>query len=278
MNLKISIITINYNNASGLKKTIESISSQTYKEFEFIVIDGGSTDESKDIILKSGDTISYWVSEKDKGVYHAMNKGIKAATGDYVLFINSGDYLHDEKVIQNLVNNLLETDEIVYGNVLLRNEIKNWEAIQEHPSKLNFSYFFNRTICHQVCLFKRSLFDTIFLFNESYKISSDWEFLIYAIYIEKVNCRKIELLLSVYDTTGISGNPSFKQIAARERKETIEKFFPLFEDDYKLLSKYSSNRSKQLLLIEKSVFFRKIVSVFFKVIMLFIPKDKTECK
>ncbi|ABQ03346.1 glycosyltransferase family 2 protein [Flavobacterium johnsoniae] len=272
MQFKISIITINYNNASGLEKTIESVINQTYKDFEFIVIDGGSTDESKEIILKAGSSISYWVSEKDAGIYNAMNKGIKTASGDYLLFINSGDYLYNEKVVENLVNHLLETDEIVYGNVLLRNETKNWEIIQEHPDKLNFSYFYNRTICHQVCLFKRSLFDNIFFFNEDYKIASDWEFLIYAIYIQKVNCRKIDLLISVYDTTGISGNPNFKKIAASERKKTMEKFFPLFEDDYKLLSKYSSNRSKQLLQIEKSVFFRKIVSVFFMAVLLFIPK------
>lgn len=272
MQFKVSIITINYNNASGLEKTIESVINQTYKDFEFIVIDGGSTDESKEIILKAGNGISYWVSEKDAGIYNAMNKGIKTASGDYLLFINSGDYLYNEKVVENLVNHLLETDEIVYGNVLLRNETKNWEIIQEHPDKLNFSYFYNRTICHQVCLFKRSLFDNIFFFNEDYKIASDWEFLIYAIYIQKVNCRKIDLLISVYDTTGISGNPNFKKIAASERKKTMEKFFPLFEDDYKLLSKYSSNRSKQLLQIEKSVFFRKIVSVFFMAVLLFIPK------
>lgn len=272
MQFKVSIITINYNNASGLEKTIESVINQTYKDFEFIVIDGGSTDESKEIILKAGSSISYWVSEKDAGIYNAMNKGIKTASGDYLLFINSGDYLYNEKVVENLVNHLLETDEIVYGNVLLRNETKNWEIIQEHPDKLNFSYFYNRTICHQVCLFKRSLFDNVFFFNEDYKIASDWEFLIYAIYIQKVNCRKIDLLISVYDTTGISGNPNFKKIAASERKKTMEKFFPLFEDDYKLLSKYSSNRSKQLLQIEKSVFFRKIVSVFFMTVLLFIPK------
>jgi len=278
MKFKISIITINYNDSSGLKKTIESIVGQTCKEFEFIVIDGGSTDESKEIILAAGAVISYWVSEKDEGIYNAMNKGIQKASGDFVLFINSGDYLHDEKVIENLINNLSDTDEIIYGDVLLRNETKNWEITQEHPDKLNFSYFYNRTICHQACLFKKSLFDKIFFFNEDYKISSDWEFLIYAIYIEKVNYRKINLLISVYDTTGISGNPNFKKIAASERKKTMEKFFPLFEDDYKLLSKYSSNRSKQLLQIEKSVFFRKIVSLFFKIVLVFIPKDDKEWK
>lgn len=274
MKFKISIITINYNNADGLKKTIDSILCQSYKNFEFIVIDGASTDHSKDIILKHREEISYWVSENDNGIYNAMNKGIKAATGEYILFINSGDLLNNERVIEDLIKNLVEGDEIVYGDVLLRNEIKNWQLIQRHPDKLNFSYFFKQTICQQVCLFKRSLFDKIFFFNEDYKICSDWEFLIFAIYIERVNCRKIDLVISIYDTTGVSGNQKFKPIAASERKQTLEKFFPLYTDDYKLLSEYSSNRFKQLLQIEKSVFFRKIISLVFMFVLLFIPRKK----
>ena len=93
VNLKISIITINYNNKSGLEKTIESVLQQTYDNIEYLVIDGNSTDGSKDVIKKYKHRISYWVSEPDSGIYNAMNKGGTKATGDYLLFLNSGDVL-----------------------------------------------------------------------------------------------------------------------------------------------------------------------------------------
>ena len=274
MKYSLSIITINYNNAEGLKKTIESITRQSYKNFEYIVIDGASNDGSKEIILNNEKNISYWISEKDNGIYNAMNKGIRAASGDYVLFMNSGDFLYNETVVEDILKNLAEEDEIVYGNALLRNEKKKWEVIQEHPRELNFSYFYKQTICQQACVIKRSLFDAIFFYNEDYKICADWEFFIYAIYVQHVRIRKIDFLITIYDTTGVSGNPSFKKIAAAEREKTLKKYFPLYIEDYKMLTKHSSNRSKQLLQIEKSVFFRRIISLVFKFILLFVPKEK----
>lgn len=96
--MKLSIITINYNNREGLRKTIESVVAQTTREFEYIVIDGGSTDGSVDVIKEFSDYIDYWVSEPDKGIYNAMNKGVKVAHGDYCQFLNSGDWLYDSNV------------------------------------------------------------------------------------------------------------------------------------------------------------------------------------
>ena len=98
--MKLSIITINYNNQEGLKKTIESVVSQTMRDFEWIVIDGGSTDGGKEIIEQNKQCLDYWCSEPDKGIYHAMNKGIRASHGDYLMFLNSGDSLYDNKVIE----------------------------------------------------------------------------------------------------------------------------------------------------------------------------------
>ena len=88
--MKYSIITVNYNNKEGLRNTIESVIHQTYRDFEFIVIDGGSTDGSAEVLKEYDSQITYWVSEKDKGIYNAMNKGIAKATGDYLNFMNSG--------------------------------------------------------------------------------------------------------------------------------------------------------------------------------------------
>src|SRR5215213_3812369 len=97
---QFSIISINLNNAEGLQKTFDSVFNQTFTDFEYIIIDGGSSDGSEEIIKENADKFSYWVSEKDDGIYDAMNKGIAKATGDYLLFLNSGDHLLDSSILQ----------------------------------------------------------------------------------------------------------------------------------------------------------------------------------
>ena len=96
---QISIITINYNNASGLEKTIRSVVEQTYNEYEYIIIDGASSDKSKEVIQEYQRYIDFWCSEKDSGIYNAMNKGIQKASGEYLLFLNSGDVLNNSAVL-----------------------------------------------------------------------------------------------------------------------------------------------------------------------------------
>ena len=114
--MKLSIITVNLNNMEGLQKTCDSIISQTFKNFEWIVIDGGSADGSKELIEEYGSNISYWVSEPDKGIYNAMNKGIKVAKGEYLYFLNSGDYLFDSNALSDVFLDNPKED-IVYGFV-----------------------------------------------------------------------------------------------------------------------------------------------------------------
>ena len=275
MNLLLTVITINYNNAIGLLKTIKSVIQQTYTDFEYVIIDGGSTDSSLAVIKDFETEVNYWVSEPDNGVYNAMNKGLKAAKGDFVFFLNSGDVLYDDNVIAKLLNTLSLDDDLVYGDVLLKHEHNNWERLQVHPEILPFSYFYKGTICQQACFFKKSLFDSIFYFNETYKIISDWEFLVYALYIKQVKYRKINLLISIYDMEGISSTPELRYISKQEREQVLSTFFPLFIDDYKRLTSYTSPRFAQLQRIEKSVFLRRIVSVFFKFILFFFPKTKS---
>lgn len=270
----ISVITINYNNKLGLEKTLLSVFNQINKNFEYIVIDGGSTDGSKEIIESYHKDLDYWVSEPDNGIYHAMNKGIKVATGDFLVFMNSGDVFYNETIIDTIVNELNKTDGIVYGDVLLKNEITGYQNIQIHPEKLTFKYFYQQTICQQACVIKKSLFDSVFYFNEKYKIVSDWEFLMVAIFINKVSVRKIPFVLAVFDCSGISSNERMRIIASKEREEVLECYFSLFKDDYKRLLSHSSLKSEQLLLIQKSKFFSKLVSIIFSIILIFIPKKK----
>jgi glycosyltransferase involved in cell wall biosynthesis len=133
--------------------------SQTLSAFEYIVIDGASTDDSTSILKDYESRINYWVSEPDNGIYHAMNKGLKIAKGDVVFFLNSGDIFYDENVITKLLKTFNSDDDLVYGDVLLKHERNNWERLQVHPETLPFSYFYKGTICQQACFFKKSLFD-----------------------------------------------------------------------------------------------------------------------
>lgn len=270
----ITVITINYNNKSGLEKTFLSVFNQTNKNFEYIVIDGGSGDGSVNLLEDYKRHISYFVSENDKGIYHAMNKGIKVATGDFLIFMNSGDVFYDETIIDTIASELNNSDEIVYGDVLLKNELTGYQNIQIHPEKLTFKYFYQQTICQQACIIKKSLFDTVFYFNEKHKIVSDWEFLTVAIFINKVSVRKIPFVLAIFDCSGISSNQSMRIIASKEREQVLEHYFSLFKDDYKKLESHSSLKSEQLLLIQKSKLFSKLVSVIFLVILIFIPRKK----
>lgn len=275
MTISLSIITINYNNCEALKQTIKSVVSQDFNAFEYIVIDGGSSDGSISVIKDYETHINYWISEPDKGIYHAMNKGTKIAQGDFVLFLNSGDLFYDNHVVKNTISTLTPDDELVYGDVLLRHNRNRWERLQIHPKTLPFSYFYNGTICQQACFIKRSLFSSIFYFDENLKIKADWEFLMHAIYIKNVNLRKIDVIIAIYDMDGISSTPKLRSIANEEREQILTKHFPLFKDDYKQLKSYGSPRFAQLLRIEQSVFLRRIVSVFFKCILFFLPKTKS---
>ena len=114
--MKLSIITINYNNSIGLRKTIESVVSQTDNTFEYIIVDGGSSDGSVDIIKQYADKISQWVSERDGGIYNAMNKGVRMAHGEYIMFLNSGDILYDNNVIGHVLPKLKA--DICVGNLV----------------------------------------------------------------------------------------------------------------------------------------------------------------
>ena len=102
--MKLSIITINFNDAKGLEKTIQSVINQTYKDFEYIVVDGASTDGSVDVIKKYSNKLTHWVSEPDTGIYNAMNKGTRMASGEYCLYLNSGDFLADNDVLEKAFN------------------------------------------------------------------------------------------------------------------------------------------------------------------------------
>ena len=228
--IKLSIITINYNNKAGLQKTIDSVITQTFKDFEWIIIDGGSTDGSKELIEKYSHYITYWVSEPDKGIYNAMNKGIVQANGEYLHFLNSGDYLVDSNTLRNIFIKNNYTSDIIYGNTyILSNPIR--ESYSLHSNHISCHDLINASICHQSSFIKNILFKKYGLYNEHYKIAADWDFFFRTIVIENCSLQYIDDFIVFYDTNGVSSRNRFS--LNKEREAIISQNLPpRIHDDY----------------------------------------------
>ena len=239
---KLSIITINYNNQIGLEKTIESVVSQTFSNYEYIVIDGGSSDNSVEVIKNYHDKINYWISEKDAGIYDAMNKGIRKAKGEYCLFLNSGDYLIDETIISKVFSGN-NTESILYGNMLV--DIGNNNLKEEKlPKTLTLPFLFKHNIWHPATFIKKELFDKFGLYNEKYKIAADYDFFFLAIAIEKVTNIYIPLSIVVYNLGGISSNPKNLGIIEKERC-LIHKTY-LSDKEFTFLTNFKKFKNERL--------------------------------
>ena len=197
----ISIITINLNNKQGLERTINSVLSQTYfDKVEYIIIDGGSTDGSKELIEQHKDKLYYWCSEPDRGIYNAMNNGITVSTGDYLLFLNSGDYLSENTVLERVFP-YLQYD-IVYGNEWKVNERYKGPYEAKYPDKLDESFFRRTSLPHQSTFIKSELLKENH-YSEDYKIISDWKFFIESFRSGKTY-KHMPFIVSVYDCSGFS--------------------------------------------------------------------------
>jgi glycosyltransferase involved in cell wall biosynthesis len=268
-NIKLSIITINYNNLLGLQKTVFSVITQSCNEFEYIVIDGGSSDGSEEFLVNQNDTIDYWISEKDTGIYNAMNKGIQKAQGEYLLFLNSGDHLYNDSIIEKVIHNLKDYD-LIYSNLEVRGEGQS--KIITFPNQLRFSFMFFNTLPHPATFIKKSLFDTIGLYDEKLKIVSDWKFFMIALFKNECTYAKIDEVISCFYLGGISS-----QMSTLEEKNKVreENFAPYFLD-YNELNDFKSQldlKSHTLLNeINKSFLGRKIICVVLRLVFLLSHK------
>jgi glycosyltransferase involved in cell wall biosynthesis len=210
--MKLSVITINYNNAIGLRKTIESVVNQTFRDYEYIIIDGGSTDGSVDVIKEYADKIDYWVSEPDKGIYNAMNKGVAAAHGEYTNFLNSGDSYYSNFILSEIFNKEYEED-ILSGNV--HTDKGN---VYSSPEEVTMEFFYNGTLPHPASFIRKNLFEDN-LYDETLKIIGDWKFFLIALIRDNASYRKLDKTIVVFDTTGISLNDF--QINRKEKEFSI---------------------------------------------------------
>lgn len=228
MNKKLTIITINYNNLEGLKRTVESVVNQTWQEFEYIIIDGGSTDGSAEYIESQSSHFDYWVSEPDKGIYNAMNKGIAKATGEYLLFLNSGDHLNDSIVLEKNHIHIKDKD-LVYFNI---KEIRNKSVfIKKCPQEITFAYMVKDSIPHQSTFIRKSLFERMGLYDENLEIVSDWKFFIIALSKYKATYLYVDDDFSTFYMGGISSHNDSYQKMLKEKEFVISSDFSIFKDE-----------------------------------------------
>lgn len=272
MSKKITIITVNYNNKAGLEKTIDSVIHQSINDFEFIVIDGDSTDGSAKLIEKYKNSFAYHVSEPDEGIYNAMNKGIRNATGDYILFLNSGDMLYAPDTLEKVQFQITGEHGFYYGDAIYLEP--EGDVRRTYPDQLSFLFFFEHNLSHQATFIKRTLFQEIFFYNEKLKIVSDWEFFIYAICKLNISYSHLKQIICKYDVDGISSVLENHKLMHQERKVVIAKHFPLFVVDYSRIVAANSKRASQFFYIQQHKFAYKILKAFMSFILVFLPKSK----
>jgi glycosyltransferase involved in cell wall biosynthesis len=221
--VSLSIITVVFNGKKSIEKTIKNIANQNYENCEYIIIDGGSNDGTQEIILKYNDVVSDFITEKDKGIYDAMNKGIKLSNGEWIIFINGGDQINSLAFQDCLKELKASTADIVYGNVLIE---KNGELIDEKAMPLEIINYC-QSFCHQSSFVRRKLF-TDNLFNLKYKICADYHWFLNA-YIHKAKFQYINYPISIFESGGISFKFSFRYF--------LENLFIVFNSHISLMSK-----------------------------------------
>ena len=204
----LSIITVNFNNNFGLQKTIRSIQSQSYSDYEHIIIDANSTDGSKETIIKYSQETShlkYWVSEPDKGIYDGMNKGLKHAKGKYIYFLNSGDFLFDTNVLASISFDDTEYEDIV------------------PPEKIDGLFLLKSFLPHPASFIHHSLFMNQ-EYRRDYKIISDWIHMVDNLVLKGCSYKHVNILISKFDSTGLSSTNG--SIGLYERNKWIKENIP----------------------------------------------------
>ena len=262
--MKLSIITVNLNNRDGLQKTIDSVICQTFRDFEWIVIDGGSTDGSKELIEQYADHFAYWVSEPDKGIYNAMNKGIKVAKGEYLQFLNSGDSLWNETTLQGVVPFFSGTTDIFYGDVAIMKEDK-CIGIKKSENRLKMSVLYENSIPHPSSFIRAELLHEE-QYDESFKIVSDWKFFIRKS-LEKRSFFHLSFIVSSFDLSGVSSTRN--SLLEKERfqigKEEIpDPILADLEDYYEMECDWQMQTFKKY---QSKRIYHKMITVFLKFII-----------
>lgn len=246
--MKLSIVTINYNNAEGLRKTLASVAAQTYQNIEHIIIDGGSTDGSVDVIKEYVNNVEgvnelrnegihvVWSSEPDKGIYNAMNKGIKKATGEYVWILNSGDCVASVDTIERMMNVIagaIKNIPLLMGNILhvcsdgrkkCEKERQSDSVMIPQPVDASMFTFYRGTIPHDAAFVRKDLFEKYGLFDETMQICADWKLYLNMIALGDVVPMYVDIDVVLFDMSGVSNTNNELRLA--ERKMYLEQVLP----------------------------------------------------
>jgi glycosyltransferase involved in cell wall biosynthesis len=231
--MKLSIITVNYNDAEGLRKTLASVAEQTYRDIEHIIVDAASTDGSVEVIkeyvreVESGKRkveSVVWSSEPDKGIYDGMNKGIKKATGEYCQFLNSGDSLAGPDVTERMMAAMEDGIDILYGNMRKIGVKQSAVDRSSRRDEVTLNIFYRGCLNHSPAYIKRSLFDEYGYYDETLKICSDWKFYMQSIVLGKAITKHVDIVVTHFDMNGIS--ETRKDILNEERNRLLQELVP----------------------------------------------------
>lgn len=240
--MKLSIITINFNNVAGLQKTLASVAAQTYRDIEHIIIDAASTDGSVDVIreyeqqlhLTQSTIHILWSSEKDKGVYDGMNRGIKKASGDYIWILNSGDCAATPDVVKKLMSVLNEGKiDMLFGNIVRVYDnkkeyaplpVKRFMDEKPHPMDVSMLSFYTGTVPQDAAFVRRELFDKYGYFDDNLKICADWKLYLNMIALGGIQPLYVNIDVVLFDMTGISN--ANNELRLTERKAYLEEVLP----------------------------------------------------
>lgn len=217
----VSVITVVYNGAEFIEQTILSVAAQTYEPKEHIVIDGGSSDGTLEILERHGDSLGYWVSGPDKGIYDAMNKGIDLVTDpeSYVIFANSDDHLYSPEAVERVISQSSGED-LIYGKMVLT----DGEISGVAGRRVDLDDLARQTLCHPATFVRRWVFDTVGKFDTSYRIAADYDHVVRC-FAAPVTTRFVDVIVSTMRMGGVSDERFL--LSCRERKDVIRKRFPL---------------------------------------------------
>ncbi len=223
-NIKISIITVTFNSEKTLQRTIDSYKSQKYPNKELIIIDGNSKDKTVDIIRNNESVIDYWISENDKGISDAINKGLKKATGDWFYFLNSDDIFYNPEVLREIFKHTYEDISLLYGDVILKS------TGEKYDGQFTIEKLFHKNICHQAQLFHKSTLNSVGLYNINYRYLSDYDYTLRIFSDRKLKTLYTPITIAEFDDSGRTSFMHDKHFW-KDRKEI---FINRFKSQYKV--------------------------------------------
>lgn len=278
--MKLSVITINYNNRQGLERTARSVIGQTCTDFEWIIIDGGSTDGSAELVEEYQSHWTYAVSEPDKGIYNAMNKGIDKATGDYCLFLNSGDCFYSPTVVEELYQKVGDDckETFLVGNINIIDTNGKTHLHCEIPENVTGFYLYRGGVFpHQATLTATSVLKR-YHYRENYKIVSDWLFTVEMFLLRNATMRRLDVIVANYGLDGMSFTNY--QLTYDERREGFAEIMGArTRDDYErlcyggtLLERIMHKVEKYPSLYKLMTLYNLPIGLFYKIVNLFFHR------